>query len=85
MFYREQNATMPVVLSALKRKTGLGKSGPNLEPVTMRVCVTNGRRNGLNIGTRVGPCPGSLRRWVLGSVHAVSQAAHAANTYPSQV
>jgi len=57
------------------------RSGPNLEPGKMRVCVRNGPRNGLNIGRRVGSCPGSRRRWVLGSVHAVSQAAHAPNTY----
>jgi len=50
----------------------IGRSGPNLEPGTMRVHVTNGPRNGLNIGRRVGPCPGSRRRWVLGSVHAFS-------------
>ena len=55
--------------------------GPNLEPGTMRVHVTNGRRNGLNIGRKVGPFVGSRRRWVLGSVHAFSQAVHAANTY----
>jgi len=47
----------------------------------MRGYVTNGPRNGLNIGRKVGPCPGSRRRWVLGSVHAIFQAAHAANTY----
>jgi len=50
--------------------TGLGRSGPNLEPGTMRVYVTNGPRNGLNIGRKVSLCPGSWRRWVLGSVHA---------------
>jgi len=34
--------------------------GPyNLEPGTMRVYVTNGPRNGLNIGGNVGPCPGT--------------------------
>jgi len=59
----------------------LGRSGPNLEPGTMRVYVTNGPRNGLNIGRKVGPCPGSRRRWVLGSVRVFSQAFHAANTY----
>ena len=48
----------------------LGRSGPNLEPGTMRVYVTNGQRNGSNIGRKAGPCPGSQRRWVLGSVHA---------------
>jgi len=56
-------------------------SGPNLEPWTLRVNVTNGLRNSQNIGRRVGPCPGNRRRWVSGSVHAFSQAAHAANTY----
>jgi len=59
----------------------LGRSGPNLEPGTMRVYVTIGSRNGLHIGRKVGPCPGSQRRWVLGSGHAFSQAVHAANTY----
>jgi len=59
----------------------LGRSGPNLEPGTMRVYVTNGPRKGSNIGRKVGPWPGSQRRWVLGSVHAFSQAVHAANTY----
>jgi len=59
----------------------VGRSGPNLEPGTMRVYVTNGPRNGLKIGRKVGPSPGSQRRWVLGSVHAFSQAVHAANTY----
>jgi len=59
----------------------LGRSGPNLEPGTMHIHVTNGPRNGLNIGRKVGPCPGIRRRWVLGSVHAFSQAVHAANTY----
>ena len=33
----------------------LGRSGLNLEPGTMRVNVTNGPRNGLNIGRKVGP------------------------------
>ena len=59
----------------------LGRSGPNLEPGTMRVHVTNGPQNGLNIGRKVGPRPESWRRWVLGSVHACFQAVHAANTY----
>ena len=59
----------------------LGRSGPNLEPGTMRDYVKNGPRNGLDSAGRVGPCPGSRRRWVLGSVHALSQAAHAANAY----
>jgi len=58
----------------------VGRSGPNLEPGTMRVYVTNSPRNGLHIDRKVGPCPGSRRRWVLGSVHGFSQAAHAANT-----
>jgi len=44
--------------------THIGRSGPNLKPGTMRVYVTNGRQNGLNIGRKVGPCPGSRRRWV---------------------
>jgi len=57
------------------------RSGPNLEPGTIRVYVTNGPRNGLHIGRKVGPCPGSRRRWVLGCVRAFSQALHAANTY----
>jgi len=35
----------------------IGRSGPNLEPGTMRVYVTNGPRNGFNIGGNVGPCP----------------------------
>jgi len=45
----------------------VGRSGPNLEPGTMRVYVTNGPRNGLNIGKKIGPCSGSRRRgcWVL--------------------
>ena len=47
----------------------------------MRVYVTNGLQNGLNNGSKAGPCPGSRRRWVLGSVHGISQALHAANTY----
>jgi len=59
----------------------LGRSGPNLKPGTMRVYVTSGWQNGLNIDRKVGLCPGSRRRWALGSVHAFSQAAHAANTY----
>jgi len=58
----------------------VGRSGPNLEPGTMLVDVTNGPRNGLHIGRKVGPCPGSRRRWVLGNVHAVLQASHAAST-----
>jgi len=49
----------------------VGRSGPNLEIGTMRVYVTNGPRSGLNIGRKVDPCPGSRRRWVLGSVHAL--------------
>jgi len=57
------------------------RSGPNLESGTMRVYITNGPRNGLNIGRKVSPCPGSRRRWVLGSVHALSQPVHAAETY----
>ena len=59
----------------------LGRAGPNLEPGPMRVYVTNGLRNSLGIGRKVGPCPGSRRQWVLGSVRASSQAAHAPNTY----
>jgi len=47
----------------------------------MRAYVTNGPRNGLHIDRKVGPCPGSRRRWVLGSVDGFSQAAHAANTH----
>jgi len=47
----------------------------------MRVYVTNGPRNGLILGRKVYPCPGSRRRWVLGRVHASSQVVHAANTY----
>jgi len=50
--------------SASMAPSFLGRSGPNLEPGTMRVYVTNGPRNGLNIGRKVGPCPGSRRRWV---------------------
>jgi len=53
-----------------KRLAYLERSGPNLEPGTMRVYVTNGPRNGWNIGRTVGTCPGSRRRWVLGSAHA---------------
>jgi len=37
------------------RIPGLGKSGPNLEPGTMRVYVTNRPRNGLDSGRKVGP------------------------------
>jgi len=62
-------------------KNGVGISGPNLEPGTMRVYITNGPQNGLNIGRTVGPCPGSRSRWVVGNVHAFSQAVHDANTY----
>jgi len=47
----------------------------------MRVYVTNGPQNGLHIGRKVGPCPGSQRRYVLGSVYASSQAVYPANTY----
>jgi len=50
----------------------------------MRVYVTNGPRNGFNIGGKVGPAleaGDSRRRWVLGSVHSFSQAVYAANTY----
>jgi len=67
------NCTIPTHL--------LGRSGPNLEPWTMRVYVINGPRNGLHIGRKVGPCPGGRRRWVIGSGRAVTQAVHAANTY----
>jgi len=59
----------------------LGRSGLNLEPGTMRVYVTNGPRNGLNIGGKVGSCSKSRRGWVLSSEHAFSQAVYAANTY----
>jgi len=63
-----------------KREAGLvGRSGPNLEPGTMRVYVSNGRRNGLEIGWKVGLYPGGRKRWVLGSIHAFFQAVHAAN------
>jgi len=51
----------------------VGRSGPILEPGTMRVYVSNGPRNGLHIDRKVGPCPGSRRRWVLSSVHAFLQ------------
>jgi len=47
----------------------------------MRGYISNGPQNGLNIGRKVGLCPGSRRRWVLGSVHACYQAVYAANTY----
>jgi len=60
----------------LTLKCNLKRSGPNLEPGKMRVYVTNGLQNGLKIGRNVGPCSGSRRRWVLGSVHAFSQAVH---------
>jgi len=53
----------------------VGRSGPNLEPGTMRVYVTNGLRNGMHNGRKVVPCPESRRRWVLDSVNSV----HAAN------
>ena len=59
----------------------VARSVPNLEPGKMCVYVTNGTQNGLNIGRKVGPCPGSRRRWVLGSVCACFQVLHAANTY----
>jgi len=64
-------------LSMFEMRLRLGRSGPNLEPGTMRVYVTNGPRNGLNIGRKVGPFPGRRRRWVVGSVYASSQAARA--------
>jgi len=63
------------------RSVGSKLLGHNLEPGTMHVYVANGPRNGLNIGRKVGPCPESRRRWVFGSVHTLSQAVHAANTY----
>ena len=63
------------------RREGVGRSGPNLEPKMMRVYVTHGPRSGLDIGRKVGPCLGSRRRWMLGSVHAFFQAVHAANAY----
>jgi len=44
----------------------LERSGPNQEPGTIRVYVTNGQRNGLYVGRKVGPCPGGRRRWVVG-------------------
>jgi len=47
----------------------------------MRVHVTNGARNGLNIGRKVGPCPGGRGRWVLGRGCAFSQALYAENTH----
>jgi len=47
----------------------------------MRVYVTNGPRNGLNMYRNVDPCPGIRIWWVLGSVHATYQAVDAANTY----
>ena len=59
----------------------LGRSDPHLEPGMMRVYVTNGMRNCLNIGRRVGPCPRTHRRWVLGGVHAVSRAVNYINTH----
>jgi len=61
------------VLSQFKKL--LGRSGPNLEFGTMRVYETNSPRNGLHIGRKVGPCPGSRRRRVLGSVHAKPETA----------
>ena len=48
----------------------LRRPGPKLEPGTVVVYVINASRNGLNIGRKVGPCPGSRRWWVLGSAHA---------------
>jgi len=44
----------------------VGRAGPDLEPGTVRGYVTNGPRNGLNIGGKVGSSPGGRRRWVLG-------------------
>ena len=35
----------------------LGRSGPNLEPGTVVICVINGSRNGLNMERKVGLCP----------------------------
>jgi len=61
--------------------SALGRSGANLEQGKMRVFATNVPRTGLHISRKVGFCPGSRRRWVLGSLHAFSQAVHAANTY----
>ena len=62
----------------IRQLSWLGRSSPNLEPGTMRVYVTNGPRNGLNIGRKVGPCPVIRRQWVLDSAHTFSQAVHAA-------
>jgi len=62
-------------------RDSLGRSCPNLEPGTTRVYENNGPRNGLDSGRKVGPCPGSRRRWALGSARAFSQAIHAENTY----
>jgi len=41
-------------------------------------------RNGLNIGGKVGPCPGAGDSGWLGSVRAVSETVHAANTRRSR-
>jgi len=64
----------------------VGRSDPNLEHGTMRVCVTNGPRNGLNIGRRVGLRPGSRRRWVFGLVCMPFLSSRASRKHvPSQV
>jgi len=70
----------PQVVYSTPSESTVGRSGPNLEPGTMRVYITNGPRTGLNIGRKVSPCTGSRRWWVLGSVHAFSQDVHAGNT-----
>jgi len=73
-FEGHAHLALRTVTGAEKRRRGqrrrIVRSGPNLEPGTMRVYVTNGPRNGLNIGWKVGRCPGSRRRWVQGGVHA---------------
>jgi len=47
----------PFSFSDCAFKVQVGRSGPNLEPGTVPVYVTNGPRNGLNIGRKVGPLP----------------------------
>ena len=52
------------LVQATPRLIQLGRSGPNLEPRSVRAYVINGARNGLHIDGKVGPCPRTRRRWV---------------------
>ena len=61
---REPADTMPMRSKGVQGLPQLRRSGPNLEPRTVRVTSLTVREHDFNIGRKVGPCPGTRGRWV---------------------